>query len=293
MLSSFQCHSNIRCRQIISSDVSGVVGVLARCFPRNGVKYWLAALERLSKHSTPPGLPKYGYLLEKDGVCVGVLLLIFSTIRKGNASTIRCNVSSWCAEPAVRTHASLLVLQALKTKSITYLNISPSTHVLPVIQAQGFTRYSNGQFVAVPTLGGNTAFGQVMLSGPHSVPKVPFEPYERDLLLEHAAYGCISLWCSTSERAYPFVFLPRVVKGFIPCVQLAYCRHVEEFVRFARLLGSFLILRGRPLVLIDANGPIPGLVGRYFEGKMPKYYKGPEQPRLGDLAYTEAVMFGM
>jgi hypothetical protein len=25
----------------------------------------------------------------------------------------------------------------------------------------------------------------------------------------------------------------------------------------------------------------------------PKYFKGPEKPRLGDLAYTEAAMFGM
>ena len=37
----------------------------------------------------------------------------------------------------------------------------------------------------------------------------------------------------------------------------------------------------------------PELVGRYFEGVTPKYFRGPEQPRLGDLAYTEAVMFGL
>jgi hypothetical protein len=26
---------------------------------------------------------------------------------------------------------------------------------------------------------------------------------------------------------------------------------------------------------------------------MPKYFKGPDRPRLGDLAYTEIAMFGM
>jgi hypothetical protein len=45
------------------------------------------------------------------------------------------------------------------------------------------------------------------------------------------------------------------------------------------------------LVLLDANGPVPGLVGKYFDGSRPKYFKGPTQPRLGDLAYTQLAMF--
>ena len=285
-------HRNIRCRQILDSDANGVAAILARAFPRRSVRYWLRALERLSRRSAPPGLPRYGYLLDNDGTPVGVLLLIFSTVRTGDASTIRCNVSSWYAEPAFRVHAPLLALQALKTKSVTYVNISPLPHTRPVIEALGFSRYSSGQFVAIPLLSGNAAGGGNVTSG-EIEPRVPFEPYDRDLLLDHTKYGCISLWCTTSERAYPFVFLPRLVKGLVPCVQLVFCREVKDFVRFARPLGSFLAWRGRPLVLIDCNAPIPGLVGRYFEGVSPKYFKGPEQPRLGDLAYTEAVMFGL
>ena len=38
--------------------------------------------------------------------------------------------------------------------------------------------------------------------------------FERELLLQHAAHGCISLWCATSERAYPFaMFSPRLVNA--------------------------------------------------------------------------------
>jgi hypothetical protein len=44
-------------------------------------------------------------------------------------------------------------------------------------------------------------------------------------------------------------------------------------------------------MLIPANGPIPKLVGKFFDGK-PMYYFGPEAPQLGDLAYTEVAMFG-
>jgi hypothetical protein len=43
--------------------------------------------------------------------------------------------------------------------------------------------------------------------------------------------------------------------------------------------------------VVDANGPIPGLVGRYSEARGRKYAKGPHVPRLGDLAYTEGVFF--
>jgi hypothetical protein len=68
---------------------------------------------------------------------------------------------------------------------------------------------------------------------------------------------------------------------------------MEDLVRFSKPLGRFLLSRGKPLLLIDANGPIPGLRGKYVEGAAPKYFRGPEPPRLGDLAFTEAAMFGL
>jgi hypothetical protein len=77
----------------------------------------------------------------------------------------------------------------------------------------------------------------------------------------------------------------------VPFAYLAYCRRLDDFVRFAGPLGRFLAKRGFPFVVLDANGPIEGLIGKYSDGA-PKYFKGPDQPRLGDIAYTERVMFG-
>jgi hypothetical protein len=94
-------------------------------------------------------------------------------------------------------------------------------------------------------------------------------------------------------QAHPFIFRPRFHKGIVPSLQLVYCRDIDDFVRCAGPIGRFLALRGRPFVLIDSNGPISGLVGKYFDGRMPKFFKGPDRPRLGDLAYTEAAMFGV
>jgi len=98
------------------------------------------------------------------------------------------------------------------------------------------------------------------------------------------------LVCSSGNRRYPFVFMPRRKFGLVPFAHLVYCRDVADFVRFAGPLGRFLAWRGYPLVVLDSNGPIRGLIGAYF-GTHPKYFKGPDQPRLGDLAYSELAMF--
>ncbi len=279
----------IRCRQIADTDVDDIVNLLASGFRRRKRQYWVRALERLAAHATPTGLPKYGYLLEDRGVTVGAMLLISSNIGVGSGATVRCNLSSWYVAPAYRSHASLLFGRALKHKNVTYLNVSAATHVLPIVEAFGFSRYSNGAFVTLPLLARSRASAAVRVAGASGCPT---EPFVSDLLTQHARYGCISLWCMTANRNYPFVFLPRLVKGVIRCAQLIYCRDVQDFVRLARPLGWFLALRSMPLVLIDANGPIPGLVGKYFVGATPRHFKGSTPPRLGDLAFTEAALFG-
>jgi len=84
-----------------------------------------------------------------------------------------------------------------------------------------------------------------------------------------------------------------MIRGFVPSAQLIYSRSIDDFVKFKGPIGRFLALRGRPFILIDSNGPIRGLAGMYLDEVAPKYFKGPERPRLGDLAYTEAAMFGI
>jgi hypothetical protein len=283
----------LRCREIAERDIENLVTLLSRGFSVRSPDYWARALERLLRHPTPPGLPKLGYLLEYDGLPVGVLLLIFSQVATGPAANIRCNVSSWYVEPAFRSFASLLVLRALKHSDVTYLNISPAPHVRATIEAQGFARYCNGQLLALPMLSRKSPNLSIHAIDSRDRPDDELLSAEFDLLKAHADLGCTSLWCKSEGRDYPFAFLPRrVAKGVIPVMQLVYCRDQQDFVRFARPLGRYLALQGRPLVLMDAAGPIPGLIGKYFAGNGPKYFKGPNRPHLGDLAYTEGVLFG-
>lgn len=279
----------LRVREILESDRDGVARLLARGFQRP-VWYYAHALERLSWHPTPPGRTKYGFLMEADGVPVGAVLLIFSTVRSGETTHTRCNVTSWYVEPAYQSYAAVFTSRALRHKDVTYINVSARPAARPIIKAQGFQLYSGGQYVAIPALRAGAA-GLVGIYGIEAARDARFATADRELLSAHAEFGCMSLWCVTKESAHPFIFLPRLFKRMLPGVQLIYCRDVGDLVRFAGPLGRFLALRGKFVVAIDSNGPVAGLPGRYIEGKSPRFFKGPAAPRLGDIAYTQAAMF--
>ena len=271
----------IRCREITADDPAIARGSQVR----QRVQF---ALGRLTRHATPAGFPKFGYLLEAEGTAVGVLLLIYSSLPVDGEPKIRCCVSNWYVEPEFRSYAAMLVSRALKHKHVTYFNISPALHTLPILEAQGYKRYCSGMFTAVPALS-RWAKGAHVQAVPRVVrPGADLSEFEIELLLTHASYGCTSVICSSGDRRHPFVFALRRKYG-VRYAYVVYCRRQEEFIRFAGPLGGFLACRGVSLVGLDSDGPIPGLYGRYVKNR-PKYYKGPDQPRLGDLAFSERAM---
>jgi hypothetical protein len=283
--------SHISSREITENDLQSVASFLGEGLYFDS-RYFLAVLERLTKHPTPAGFPKYGYLMEQDGALVGTILLIFTTIQSRDSSTIRCHVTAWYVQAAYRAYAGLFYLKAISRKNVLYLNISAQPSAQPFLAIHGFTKYCHGQFFAIPALNVISKATECRIIRATSVPDVAFKAYERDLLLDHARYGCICFWCVTPEQAYPFVFRTHITKRILPIAQLIYCREIGDFVKFAWPIGSFLARRGKFVVRIDANGPIPGLIGKYFDGVTPRWYKGPSQPRLGDLTYTQFAMRG-
>jgi hypothetical protein len=282
----------LRCREIGSADVDGIVDLLTRGFRVRAREFWVHALGRLSEHPTPSGCPKYGYLLECNDNPVGAILLIYSYIEVRGEQRIRCNVSSWYVEPHYRVYGAILVSHALKHEQVTYLNITPDRSTLPILEAQGYVRYCSGRFVAIPSLSARSWGARIEAIAPDTRADEYLRSSEIDLLLKHVAYGCLSVTCSSANRRRPFIFLPRRKAGLMSFAYLVYCCQLEDFVQFAGPLGRFLASRGFPLVVLDANGPIKGLIGWYSDG-FPKYFKGPDQPRLGDIAYSERAMFGV
>ena len=285
--------ARVRTRPIVDSDIDAVAHLLVQGFRRSVHRDWLGIFDRLAKHPVPEGLPRYGYLMESEGAPVGVILLVGSRISANDLSSTRCNLSSWYVSPAFRSYGHLFISRILKNDDVTYINVSPAPHTLPLLQVQGFSRYSNGQFFAItaPFVSPEDRRVRVALADGNVASLCGTE--EHELLLAHARYGCTSLWCLADDGTYPFVFRHRRVKGFVPCAQLIYCRDIKEFVQFSGPIGRFLARRGMPLVMMDSNGRVPGLAGIYVDGMLPKYYKGSFRPRLGDLAYTETALFGI
>src|SRR5689334_15785750 len=114
--------ATVRCRQIVGPDIEEVIALLTRGFPGRKRQFWMRGFERQADRPTPPNCPKFGYVLESDGVLVGVLLLLFTSVAAGAEAAVRCNLSSWYVDPAFRNYASLLASVALKHKGVTYIN---------------------------------------------------------------------------------------------------------------------------------------------------------------------------
>jgi hypothetical protein len=119
--------STVRCRQIVDTDVNTVIMLLKNGFPRRSCEYWSRVLDRLAKHPTPAGMPKYGYLIESAGAPVGAILLISSSIQEGDKLAVRCNLSSWFVEPEFRIHASPLISQATRRQDVNISTYPPQT----------------------------------------------------------------------------------------------------------------------------------------------------------------------
>jgi hypothetical protein len=280
-------------REITDADLAAVAEVLARGFPQRKHAFWLRALAQLIKHQQPPGLPRYGYIIRQQERPVGVILTIFSEARECERSVIRCNPCAWYVDPPFRAYAGLLIARALSHRNVTYLNVSPTLGTRPMIEALGFSRYCDGTFIAIPLFNILSGEAGAKVFSAHSRLPSGIDPFEKELLVHHAEHGCISMWCVSEGRAYPFVFKRRLAKGVMPCARLIYCRAMDDFVRFAGPIGRYLAMRGCLFVMVGADGALPGLVGTFRSDVLPRYFKGPQRPNQADAAYTEFGILGV
>jgi hypothetical protein len=285
-----------RFREIQESDVDAIADLLTRGFVHRSREYWMRGLRRQGARSLPPDVPRFGYLMESDGKPVGCLLLIYSTKTIDGTTTICCNNSSWYVDPEFRNYAALFASMTQKRKDVTYFNVTPATATWPILEAQGFRIYCRGLYFSFPILSRNGRGMHVEAVTPVTAAVAGLPDDELLLLKRHAGYGCLGLVCRTADEVLPFVFFPlRKRRGIIPlpALQLGFCREISDYARCASAIGRYLLRRGSPVVILDANGPIAGLAGVYSEARGRKYFKGLHPPRLGDLADTELAIFGM
>ncbi len=277
--------ATVRCRRIEAADIGALSALLAQGFPVRSAAKWRGSLFVIHSWTERYGLPQVGFVLMDGKAMVGCLLTIYSPDGQ------RCSFSSWYVAEGYRRFGTILVSAALRDRSVTYLNISSEKETRPIIEAQGFRRYSEGVVLAAPLLSPAGLFrGKVHWSDPRPPSVVP--PAEHELMVDHAALGCICFWCEDAGAVHPFVMAKRPFKAGIPVAQVVYCPPGIDWRRLSGAVGRAMARHRLFLLLIDAAGPIPGLPGHFFAGRMPKYRRGPLTPQLGDLSYTEAALIG-
>ena len=236
----------IRMREIADSDLQELSKFFARGFERSSPHDWLNIFDQLSRHPTLNGFARYGHLLESNDEIAGAILVISTQSRTNDGTIVRSNLSSWYVLPEFRSHAALFVSRVLRDKDVTFVNVSPAAHTIPIITAQGFVPYGKGQYFApVNPLSGLFA-GRVSEVAAGKSPSPGLDQFETELLLRHAGYGCVSLVCRTPGGIYPFVFRPRRVKTLLSAARLIYCRDVSHVVQCFGPLSRFLARKGIP-----------------------------------------------
>ncbi len=282
------------CRLIEERDLPAILDCLTRGFPERGRDYWARGLERLARLPRVDDHPQYGRLLEANGAVVGVMLQLFSA-RDGTQAP-RCNLSSWFVDPDFRSYAHALHARAIARREIVYLNISAAPHTVPALTALGYRRYTEGQFLFAPLLSRGAAKARVVAFAEDAAEASALSSNDRRLLADHAAFGCVALIGVNDGAATPLVFEKRTIwREAIPCLHVIYCRDPGELATFSGALGRYFARRGRFVCVLDANGPVAGLAGRFFAGREPRYFKGAKgasAPPAFDLAYTELVVLG-
>jgi hypothetical protein len=268
--------ARVCCRPIEENDLDGLADLLTRGFSRSTRDYWMRGFARWKNLPVIEELPRYGYLLDGRFGPVGAALLISS--KRGNQ--ILSNLSGWYVDPQWSSHASHLIELATKLKHVTYLNASPDPHNWRALQAQGFAPYNFGRSAVFAWPGRGTVSEDI----PDDLP-------EAQLLRDHREMGWISLVVEKDGIVSPFVLKPyRLDKPPVEVMDVMFCRGADDLRRCAPALARYFLPRGSLGFLID--GDMETRLSHYVEGKEPRYFKGPYRPVLGDLAYTEKVVFG-
>lgn len=279
-------------RQIKEDDLPVLVPLLCEGFPRSRSSYWATGLQRLRTRECPAGTEKYGYVLTSENKLRGAVLTISSFHGEGSKRCLFVNISSWYVQPAFRGGpAKELLRHACRRDDVTYTNLSAAPHTIRTIEAFGFQQWTAGQMLVLGLASRRTASTKARILPPSEWGGSELSG-ESALLAEHERFGCLAFHLESSTGLSSFIFVRRYVKGFIPCAQLIYCRSLADLTEHCATISRWLLLRGFPLMLIDASAPIQGLVGSYVHGKSRKFFRGPRPAQLVDHTYSEMALFG-
>ena len=277
-------------RQLERSDLSEAARILAEGFPRNSLESWRDRLRILERREAAPGTPLFGYGLEADGL-QGVGLTIGSLHGPPETRQTIVNGSSWTVRPAYRGPAAVeLYRRSVRGEGMTFSNLSAAAHTLRTIRMCGFTEYTAGVMIGIGMARSSGRKRRVVSL--KDATRSGLSPERAAMMNYHQTRGCLTFCLEDNDRLAPFMFTARLVFPGFRLAQLIYCENLDDLINNSYAITLEILKHGCAALLVDASGPIKGLVGRYFPGRKPKYYKGPAPFYPIDHSYSELIYFG-
>lgn len=271
-------------RPIDFQTLDETLPVLARGFPGMGRDRWIAALDRLRRFGASDPSARAAYLLQQNGRDVGVILAIPST--RGTADVV--NLSSWYVDPEHRWRAPRMLQSVVACSTTLFTDLTPTTPVRAVIGRLGFRGWTEGTLLFTLPLFAIGRAGSSRVVPLRDLPADAFAGPTRRMLDEHAALDCIvgGLW--DGSGLHPLIFSRRTYRGVRVARLIFTDDRAAVFAQIAAI--ARFLLRERCLLLAVSADRRERIAGSIFTQRpAPAFYKGPNPPAQGDLAYSEFV----
>jgi len=277
-------------RQLEHTDLPVVARLLAEGFPRQPLAFWQDRVRAMAQREAPPGTPHFGYGLDVGGL-QGVVLTFGSLHGPAETRQTIVNISSWTVRPAFRGLAAIELYRcATNADGMTFSNLSSAARTQKTIKKCGFIERTAGQVIAVGVT--RSRGRRPLIISLNDAERAGLSSERAVMMHDHQARGCLTFCLEGRDRLAPFMFLPRRVNPGIPVAQIIYCERLSDLTDNSRTVTLEVLKRGFAALLIDASGPIKGLMGRYFPNRAPKYYKGPMPIYAVDHSYSEMIYIG-
>ena len=276
-------------REIRDDDLEAVRDLLVEGFPLRSADYWAKGLANLGALPQIEGFPRYGYLVEADGAPQGVLLTINSD--RGGHGPRTTHFSSWYVREPYRQFALLLLRSGMDLKDTIFVNPSPSDFILPILKRFGYEPYTAGMVMLDPRTAARRGprGGTVRRLGSRDL--AGLSDAEGLVAEDHLRMGCEVLRLETDARAGLLIHRRKWIRRAVPCSQVILA-DPGLVLELAGPVMRAVARRGSLVALCDVGGDRrEPAIGRVFTHQI-RYFKGPQAPAVGDLAYSELAVFG-
>jgi acetoacetyl-CoA synthetase len=179
--------SRVEIRRATSEDIERICRFLEPAFAGTSVAFWRGVLA----YSWLPPSEKtdYGEVLIADGKVAGFFGAMYSDRQVRGRRERFCNVFAWYVHPEHRRHSIALVASLVRRPGVTFVNVTPADHVVPIFRRLGFTLTDTERVICRPfsrrllTRGG----GRVSVLPHDRVTRDALEPAEFAIFQDH--YG--------------------------------------------------------------------------------------------------------